>query len=83
MTVHTMLLCLMVICIIAAAKRCFENERRTFREQQAGKEQYVEEQSKRRKYRSRRERVIRICSGVRLGNQFKCHFRNSERVLQW
>lgn len=45
---------------IAAAKRCYENVRRTFLEQQAGKEQFVEEQSKRRKYRSRRERVIYI-----------------------
>lgn len=43
---------------IAATKRCYENLRRTFLEQQAGKEEFVEQQSKRRKYRSRRERVI-------------------------
>ena len=42
---------------IAATKRCYENLRRTFLEQ-AGKEEFVEQQSKRRKYRSRRERVI-------------------------
>ena len=40
-----------------AIKRCYENIRRTFLEQQSGKEDFVEQQSKRRKYRSRRERV--------------------------
>ena len=45
-------------CIYAVAvKRCYENNRRTFLEQQSGKEDFVEQQSRRRKYRSRRERV--------------------------
>ena len=52
-----MLLSLIIIIHIAAAKRCYENLRRTFLEQQAGKEEFIEQQSKRRKYRSRCERV--------------------------
>ena len=43
--------------IIAAVKRCYENVRRSFMEGQDGKENYVEEQSKRRRYRARRQRV--------------------------
>lgn len=43
---------------VAATKRCYENLRRTFLEQQAGKEEFVEQQSKRRKYRSHCERVM-------------------------
>ena len=43
--------------IIAAIKRLYQNVRRTFVEQSEGKEEYVENQSKRRKYRSRRQRV--------------------------
>ena len=42
---------------VAAVKRCYQNIRRTEMEQQDGKEEYVELQSKRRRYRSRRERV--------------------------
>ena len=45
------------IIIIVAVRRCYENLRRIFLEQQSGKENFVENQSKRRKYRSRRERV--------------------------
>ena len=41
----------------AAVKRYYENERRKQKENQDGMESYVEEQSKRRKYRSRRHRV--------------------------
>ena len=41
---------------VAAVKRCYQNIR-TEMEQQDGKEEYVELQSKRRRYRSRRERV--------------------------
>ena len=39
-----------------AVRRCYENFRHLFIEHQSGKE-YVERQSKLRKYRSRRERV--------------------------
>ena len=46
--------------IIAAVKRCYQNVRRSFMEGQDGKENYVEEQSKRR-YRARRQRVCIIC----------------------
>ena len=45
------------ICIIVAVRRCYENVRRTFLEHQSGKEDVIEEQAKRRKYRSRRDRV--------------------------
>lgn len=47
--------------IIAAVKRCYQNVRRSFMEGQDGKENYVEEQSKRRRYRARRQRVCIIC----------------------
>ena len=40
-----------------AVRRCYENLRHIYTEQQTGKEDYVERQSKSRKYRSRRERV--------------------------
>lgn len=40
-----------------AVKRCYENIRRTFNEQQSGKQEFTEQQSKRRKYRSCRQRV--------------------------
>ena len=40
-----------------SVKRCFESLRSSFNESKEGKEDYVEEQSKRRKYRSRRQRV--------------------------
>ena len=42
---------------LVAVRRCYENLRRTYLEQQSGKEDLVEQQAKRRKYRSRRERV--------------------------
>ena len=42
---------------IVAVKRCYQNVRRSETEQQDGNEEYVELQAKRRKYRSRRERV--------------------------
>lgn len=41
----------------AAVKRCYESIRRNYMERQDGKEEYVHQQSKRRKYRSRRQRV--------------------------
>ena len=40
-----------------AVKRLYESIRRNFMEQQEGKEDYVENQSKQCKYRSRRQRV--------------------------
>ena len=43
--------------IAAAVKRLYENVRRLYVEQGSGKENYVENQTKRRKYRSRRQRV--------------------------
>ena len=42
---------------IVAVKQCYETCRRNFLEEQEGKEEYVEMQSKKRKYRSRRQRV--------------------------
>ena len=50
-TILTQFLCVLV------AIRCYENLGHLHLEQQAGKEDYKEEQSRRRKYRSRRERV--------------------------
>lgn len=44
--------------ILVAVRRCYENLRRTFNEQQSEKKDFAEEQAKRRKYRSRRERVV-------------------------
>ena len=42
---------------VAAVKRCYQSLRRAETEQQDDKAEYVELQAKRRKYRSRRERV--------------------------
>ena len=52
--------------ITAAVKRHYENARRNHKENQDGMESYVEEQAKRRRYRSRRHRVIDMfeCSGT-------------------
>ena len=47
------------MCLVAV-RRCYENLRRTFLEHQSGKEDFLENQSKQRKYRSRRERVCVI-----------------------
>ncbi len=41
----------------AAVKRCYVGIRRNAIEHQEGKEEYLEDQAKRRKYRSRRQRV--------------------------
>ena len=42
---------------LVAARRCYENLRRISLEQREDKIEYAEEQAKRRKYRSRKERV--------------------------
>lgn len=48
----------MFVSIAAVAiKRCYENARRNFKEQQDGMENYVEAQSKKRRYRAHRQRV--------------------------
>ncbi len=47
---------------IVAVKRCYESLCRNLTEQQEGKEDYVEDQAKRLKYRSRRQRVRKIPS---------------------
>ena len=48
------------ICFAVAIKRCYENHRRNFLEQQPGKEDFSREQGLNQKYRSRRERVNSI-----------------------
>ena len=50
-------ICLPIYMCIAAVKRCYEGLRRNLLENQEGKEEYTEDQAKRRKYRSRRQRV--------------------------
>ena len=52
--------------IVVAVRRCYENLRRTYLEQQSGKEELVEQQAKRRKYRSRRERVRYMYTGLKI-----------------
>ena len=53
---HCVCFSINIYCIVAI-KRYYENERRKKKEHEDGMESYVEEQSKRRKYRSRRHRV--------------------------
>lgn len=52
--------------LTVAVRRCYENLRRTFLEQKIGKEDFVESQAKRRKYRSRRERASNLHVHVQL-----------------
>ena len=53
---------------VVAIKRCYENLRRSHLEHQDEKAEFAEGQAKRRKYRSRRERVLKwkciTCSGI-------------------
>ena len=53
----TLLLMFISYMLLVAVKWCYESLRRTYLEEQEGKEDYVENQSKRRRYRSRRQRV--------------------------
>ena len=54
-------LLLRIYCIhTAAIKRCYENIRRNHTEQKDGMEDYVINQAKKRKYRSRRQRVFNL-----------------------
>ncbi len=46
-----------IIIIVVTVRRCYENLRQIFLEQQVGKEKHVDNQTKQRKYRSHRERV--------------------------
>ena len=61
--------------VIVAVKRCYENLRRTLLEQQTGKENFIENQAKRRKYRSRRERV---CTLKFIVYCYSCHSKLTE-----
>ena len=54
----------------AGIKRCFENLRRNYNEQKEGKEEYVETQSKRRKYRYRWQRVSYSAILIYFDNSF-------------
>ena len=49
--------------LVVSVKRCYEGVRRNFLETQEGKEDFVLDQSKRRKYRSRRQRVSCLLAG--------------------
>lgn len=61
-----------------AVKRCYENIRRTFLEQQSEKKDFAEKQAKRRKYRSRRQRVSTYHHSYNL--QYILNNRNSNGV---
>ena len=58
------------IYILAAVKRCYQNLRRTHIESGLGKENYVENQSKQRKYRSRRQRVCSFYNYVKIATHY-------------
>ncbi|XP_064387320.1 uncharacterized protein LOC135335704 [Halichondria panicea] len=62
--------------IKVAVKRCFENLRRQHLQQQDGKEEFAEEQSKRRKYRSRRERKFQRRANVVTPREMERYWRH-------
>ena len=54
--------CITMVVFLVAIRRCYENLRRSFNEnQKENAHEYTEKQSRRRKYRSRRQRVS-LCS---------------------
>lgn len=52
--------CIFINAFVVAIKRCYENVRRSHLEEQNEKSEFTEQQAKRRKYRSRRERCINL-----------------------